>query len=84
MAEETRYRKNAALQLVDDLKTFEDNIDFIADRSLADVQNESRWMDRKYNVFLEDTHSVMEGVVDSIFVIRNYREQLQDKIRQLR
>lgn len=84
MTQGLEFEHRAAIKLVDDIVTFEDEIIQDTEQILetgADVSDD--WNDAKWLEFCDLLESVVVDIDNSIQTLDEYKEQLVDKIKRV-
>ena len=78
-----KYEKQAALRLVQSMKTFEDDIRFATRDIYSASKDSSGWKDKKHNDFCRELSSVIQDIKNGAYTIRDYKNHLSQKIQEL-
>lgn len=77
-----RYEKEAALKVVDDMKSYEEKI-LRTTQILFDSARSLGWKDSKHLDFCKTLSSVIQDIKNGTYCIRDYGEHLSQKIQEL-
>lgn len=77
-----KYDKAAAQQLVSNMKSYEDEI-MSTTRDLYGATKDSGWKDAKHTDFCRVLSSVVQDIKNGAYTIRDYKEHLDQRIREL-
>lgn len=80
----TRYDRESAHKLITDINNFNTDVLASSYRVMSYVDNDSDgWQDQQYDTFHENLSSVTDDIINSLFVLRDYRDHLSQKIKEL-
>lgn len=78
-----KYEKNAALQVVQSMKTYEDDIMSSTRNVYSASKDSSGWKDKKHADFCRELSSVIQDIKNGAYTIRDYKDHLEQKIKEL-
>ena len=77
-----KYDKTVARQLVQSMDVYENNI-LKCTRNLHGDAKSPYWKDKKHNDFCRELSSVVQDIKNGSYTIRDYKNHLDQKIREL-
>jgi len=80
-----RYGKREARKLIADMQDFNTAIIRASSNIRSYTDNDADgWQDRKYDEFHDNLSSVIDDIINSLCVLEDYRNHLEQKIQGLR